>query len=79
MGLTDYGSRRVETTGRGTKITTSKSPDGNYTAKTYHDKDGNLVRGVVYRGDLEGEHSHYEFGKDYARGVSRSGVFKDKK
>lgn len=79
MGLTDYGSRKVETTNRGTRITTSKSPDGNYTTKTYHGKGGNLVRGVVYRGDLEGEHSHYEYGKDYARGVSRSEVFKGKK
>lgn len=76
MGLTDYSSRSTKTTSNGTRITTSKSTDGSYTTKTYHSASGDLVRGAVYRGNLNDDHSHYENGRGYARGVLRSDVFK---
>ena len=76
MGLTNYNTRTSKTTDRGTKITTSKSDDGTYTTKVYHDSDGKLVKGAVYNGDLNGDHTHYDYGSGYARGVLRSDVFK---
>lgn len=79
MGLTNYGSRTTTTTANGSTITTSKSADGSVTTKTVHSSDGTFIKGDVYRGDLNGPHSHFSFkdGKTINdRGVSRSDVFK---
>lgn len=77
MGLTNYDARTEKVNPTGTRIITSKSDDGSYTTRVYIDKDGECVKGSVYRGPLDGKHSHYDKEKGDIRGdVIRSDVFR---